>query len=379
MHVTISIDDTPRASGRGSPWTNPYQDLSDDASTDSSNTPKDLSSLLLQSLGQMMSAMAPLLSAVSQLMQQAQQMACGGQQGANDLAQKLARMLGGDDTSPSGGCGARHESPLDGCGARHRPHHRGASHAPRSDDCCAPHAPSPGACDVSPSGGCDTPPSGCDDASPFGGSGDASPLGGCGAQAGARPPHGGCHEMPRSHLPGNGGVGVGSVGTGGFSTEPATGRLSMADSQKTGVAVADKLMQDFPGLTKAGAAGIVGNLYHESWGMNSNINEGGATGAPNSSQLGYGWAQWSGSRKNDYVNFCQQNGMDPSSPAANYAMLKHELETDENGTIAALKGAHTPEDAAMTFRKVFERADDKSIASDSDRVANANMIYGLMG
>jgi len=321
MRITISIDDSPQASGRGSPWINPFQPLSDDASTESSDTSNDPSKLLLQSIGQMMSAMAPLLSILSQLLQQVQQMAGGGQQqGANDIAQDLARLLGGDDDA----------SPLGGGGF-----------------------PALGGGGASPRGGCGGPPSG--------GAGRGMGPGSC-------TPHG---AGQGSHLPRNGGV-----GTSELSSAAGAGGLSDADSKKMAVTVADKLMKDFPGLSKEGAAGIVGNLYHESWGMNPNINEGGAIGDPNGSDKGYGWAQWSYDRKKNYLNFCQQNGMDPGSPEANYAMLKHELQTSEKGTLDAMKGARTPEQAADIFRQVYERAENPV---DEKRRAAANMIYGLMG
>jgi len=59
--------------------------------------------------------------------------------------------------------------------------------------------------------------------------------------------------------------------------------------------------KDF-GLTKDQAAGIVANLWHESGGMNSGINQGGKIGTPSSNMVddnanGYGIAQWGGTRK----------------------------------------------------------------------------------
>ena len=147
------------------------------------------------------------------------------------------------------------------------------------------------------------------------------------------------------------------------------------------VDVASRLMKDFH-LTKEQAAGVVGNLYHESAGMNPNVNEFGSDpssptyGRPNDTQFGYGWAQWTGTRKTDYLNFCEANHLDPSSPAANYAMLKHELETSEAETIPKLKEARSPEEAAQVFREVFERATNPV---DESRKQAANNVYAWLG
>lgn len=168
--------------------------------------------------------------------------------------------------------------------------------------------------------------------------------------------------------------------TGGFSTEPATGQLGEAEGKQQAVKVANRLMQDF-GLTKEQAAGVAGNLYHESAGMNSNVNEFGSDpngqpfGPPNGTQFGYGWAQWTGDRKTAYLDYSKSIGLDPSSPAANYAMLSHELSGSEAGTLDALKSTSTPEDAAVAFRKVFERAANPV---DEKRIAAAREIYSLM-
>jgi len=178
---------------------------------------------------------------------------------------------------------------------------------------------------------------------------------------------------------------VPGTGNNGFSTSPTFGPLSEADGKQLAVDVARQLMVDF-GLTKEQAAGVVGNLYHESAGMNPNVNEFGSDpgsptyGPPNHTQFGYGWAQWTGTRKDDYLAFCETAGpngtrLDPSSPAANYAFLKHELLTTESATIPALKAAGTPEDAAVIFRKVFERAANPV---DGKRTAAAEDIYAAL-
>lgn len=162
-----------------------------------------------------------------------------------------------------------------------------------------------------------------------------------------------------------------------FSLAAQVGPLSVEEGRDMAVAVARQLMKDF-GFRPAHAAGIAGNLWHESAGMNANVNEFGSDpswptyGAPNRTLFGYGWAQWTGTRKTDYLNFCRTHHLDPASPYANYAMLKFELENSESATVPAVKSVSTPEDAATMFRRVFERA---TIPHDSKRVAAARELF----
>jgi hypothetical protein len=176
-----------------------------------------------------------------------------------------------------------------------------------------------------------------------------------------------------------------TAGSDPFDTTPQQRPLTQEESRAMAEKVARQLMIDFPGMTKEQAAGIVGNLYHESAGMNANVNEFGSDpsspdyGMPNKTQFGYGWAQWSGTRKQDFLNFCQREGLDPRSPAANYGFLKYELKNGEaDGTPSSLPrilAANTPEDAAFAFRKYYERA---AMPVDSERIKATHEIYGLL-
>lgn len=115
------------------------------------------------------------------------------------------------------------------------------------------------------------------------------------------------------------------------------------------------LQKDF-GLTQNQAAGIVANLWYESGGMNPNMNQGGHAGAPTSDmEQGYGVAQWTGARKQEFLDFASRNHMDPSSVEANYAFLKHELQTTQAGSINAVKGTTSARDATTAFCNEFER------------------------
>jgi hypothetical protein len=139
-------------------------------------------------------------------------------------------------------------------------------------------------------------------------------------------------------------------------------------------------MADF-GLSAEQASGAVGNFMAESGGINlpPDINEGEHEGAPPKFSGGYGWAQWTGPRQVafiDYVTAPEQGFMasktDHANDAANYAWLKKELSESQKVTIDALKGASTPEDAAVAFEAAFERAGKPVL---DKRKSNARQVY----
>ena len=153
----------------------------------------------------------------------------------------------------------------------------------------------------------------------------------------------------------------------GLSTAPQTQALSSAQSKQVADAYVSNLQRDF-GLTKDQAAGIVANLWHESGGMNSGINQGGRIGAPSSNMAddnanGYGIAQWGGTRKQGLLDYARQHNLDPSSEAANYGYLKQELQTSQAGAIAAVKGTNSAQAATQAFCNAFEQPSDPQMAS----------------
>lgn len=166
-------------------------------------------------------------------------------------------------------------------------------------------------------------------------------------------------------------------GSTGLSTAPQTTANTPAQSKQVADAYMANLQKDF-GLTKDQAAGVVANLWHESGGMNSGINQGGAIGKPSGNMAddngnGYGIAQWGGSRKQGLLDFAasQKPPLDPSSQAANYGFLKQELQTSQHGAIDAVKNAKTPQAATQAFSDAFEHPSDPQMAS---RLANLSTI-----
>ncbi|WP_322789490.1 phage tail tip lysozyme [Paraburkholderia megapolitana] len=163
----------------------------------------------------------------------------------------------------------------------------------------------------------------------------------------------------------------------GLSTAPQTTALSQSQGQQVADQYVNNLMSDF-GLTKPQAQGIVANLWHESGGMNSGINQGGQIGAPTGNNAddnanGYGIAQWGGSRKEGLEAYAKQNGLDPSSEAANYGYLKQELQTTQSGAISAVKGTSNAQDATSAFMTSFEKPSDPELAS---RLADLSLVQG---
>jgi hypothetical protein len=115
----------------------------------------------------------------------------------------------------------------------------------------------------------------------------------------------------------------------------------------------ERLQQDFPSLTREGAAGIVGNLHHECGGFKT-LQE--IKPVVKGSRGGYGWAQWTGPRRREFEAWAAKNNLKLDSRAANYGFLKHELtNTSERRVIAQLAGVKDVSRAADIFSNVFLR------------------------
>jgi hypothetical protein len=123
------------------------------------------------------------------------------------------------------------------------------------------------------------------------------------------------------------------------------------------------------GYTPAQTAGILGNFKQES-GFNPRVNEGGFVGAPRG-QGGFGLAQWTGGRQSALVNFAKKRGVDPGDPNLQADFLLYELAGPEKAAAASLRQAQSPEQAALVFRRDFERA---GIPKDEVRMKAARQL-----
>jgi hypothetical protein len=96
------------------------------------------------------------------------------------------------------------------------------------------------------------------------------------------------------------------------------------------------------------------------------------------SRGGFGWAQWTGARRQEFEAWCRDNGLDPASDAANYGYLVHELKTKNPHILAKLKsGSLTAEQAADAFFE-FESGNAPELEKHrAGHVVNAQQIAGF--
>ena len=135
--------------------------------------------------------------------------------------------------------------------------------------------------------------------------------------------------------------------------------------------IASRLRQE--GYTNAQIAGVLGNFQQES-GFNPRINEGGFVGTPRG-RGGFGLGQWTGGRQSSLVNFAKQRKMDPGDPGLQADFLVHELTGPEKAAAASLRQAKSPEQAALVFRRDFERA---GIPKDDARMSAARSLLSKL-
>lgn len=135
------------------------------------------------------------------------------------------------------------------------------------------------------------------------------------------------------------------------------------------------LMRDFP-LALDDAAAILGNLGHESGGL-AQLQE--LKPVVAGSRGGYGWPQWTGSRRRAYEAYCRRNGLDPASDKANYGYLFVELTGPEKKAIAAVTAARGLEAKVRAFELAFERAGVKHYASRNRWAARALKAWHAAG
>lgn len=157
-----------------------------------------------------------------------------------------------------------------------------------------------------------------------------------------------------------GGAPAGGAQAGGGGGPAPMGGPGAGFAQKAPGIMAN-LQKDFS-LTREQAAGIVGNLGHETGGFKL-MQEQKPTVA--GSRGGFGWAQWTGPRRRQFEAWSKQQGLDPKSDEANYGFLKHELQTTHKGSIAAVKRTGSAQEAMRSFEGTFERAGVKHYASRS--------------
>jgi hypothetical protein len=110
-------------------------------------------------------------------------------------------------------------------------------------------------------------------------------------------------------------------------------------------------MREFS-LTVEQACGIVGNIGFESGGFKT-LQE--ISPLIPGSAGGYGWAQWTGPRRTDFMAWCVRQKLEPSSDQANYGYLVEELRGDYNATIRAVRNQADLSSAVFSVGETYER------------------------
>lgn len=132
------------------------------------------------------------------------------------------------------------------------------------------------------------------------------------------------------------------------------------------------LMKDF-GLSDESAAAIVGNAGYECGGFQK-LQEIRPT-VPGS-RGGWGWMQWTGSRRLQFEAYCRRNALDPASDRANYGWLFVELRTtSEKKAIPAVQAAIGLEAKVVAFERSFLRAGVKNYDKRLDWAERALKAY----
>lgn len=138
------------------------------------------------------------------------------------------------------------------------------------------------------------------------------------------------------------------------------------------------LMRDL-NLTDFQAAGLVGNLGYESGRFTAFHEDGKPDG-----KGGYGWAQWTASRRVSFFNWCADSGLPPRSDEANYGYLTWELKNTYRSTVNALARCGTLAAATWSVGQTFERPAgttpdhlpgyDERLARAEEALAGANVV-----
>jgi hypothetical protein len=131
-----------------------------------------------------------------------------------------------------------------------------------------------------------------------------------------------------------------------------------------------RLMADL-GLNEVHTGGILGNLGHESVGLRvmQEVNPiGGGRG-------GYGWAQWTGTRRDDFQAWCQQKNLAMDSDEGNYGFLCFELQGKESKSLVELQKTNTLSVATETFARLFERPGILHLSSRMNWARRATAAY----
>jgi hypothetical protein len=135
--------------------------------------------------------------------------------------------------------------------------------------------------------------------------------------------------------------------------------------------VAAALVRDAE-LTSDQACGLVGNLGYESNQFRT-LQE--MEPMVPGSAGGYGWAQWTGPRRRAFEKWAAEANLPPSSDAANYGFLLHELLGEYKGFTKQLRRCVSVEEACHLTHRSYENPSD--VADGSYRSGPARLALAL--
>lgn len=159
------------------------------------------------------------------------------------------------------------------------------------------------------------------------------------------------------------------------STGTATTRMPGANDAefvKKAPDIMNKLIADFD-LEPVKAAAILGNIGHECMGFRA-MQEFKPTGKDG--RGGFGWCQWTDTRRDAFEAFAKATGGDVMSDDTNYGFLKKELQTTHAAAIGAIVAAPSLRDAVVAFERNFEIAALATVNYD-ERTRYAEVALGL--
>ncbi len=147
--------------------------------------------------------------------------------------------------------------------------------------------------------------------------------------------------------------------------------------EKTSNYIMGRLMKDY-GLSKEQAAGIAGNLGHESMGFKKYHEQGQAA-----NKGGVGWAQWTNSggypRRHIFETYARGHGLDPASDPASMGFLENELNTTYKKSLNAVRKTRTAEASMRAFEHSYEGAGGKGFRSRSTYAQRSLRAYNEGG
>lgn len=174
----------------------------------------------------------------------------------------------------------------------------------------------------------------------------------------------------------------------GFNAYGAAGVMGCFEheSRNTAKTIEGYYLKRFPGYNNVLASSnnldnyTTGVLFPAYAASNISINKSGYLGNDNHYYPGFGYAQWTGPRGYNLLEYSKQNGYDWSTPEAQLSFLSHELSTSYTNTASNTKNASSIESATSAFFDGFEmgkNATTKYPSKYQARLASAKGYYEL--